>query len=62
MDIEKVEWLKVKKVAELLDCNYLTVINLINSGILPAYRVGGNFRVRKEDFKEFLDKAKVKKI
>lgn len=49
----------VKEVAERLNVTGKTVTRWIEEGKLPAYRFGKDYRIRKEDFEDFIEKAKV---
>ena len=51
--------LKVQDVAERLNVTTKTVTRWIEDGKLPAYRFGKDFRIKKEDFDEFVNSSKV---
>ena len=44
----------VGEVASVLRVSNMTVYRLINSGDLPAVRIGRSFRLRSEDFDRYL--------
>jgi excisionase family DNA binding protein len=44
----------VGEVASVLRVSNMTVYRLINSGELPAVRIGRSFRLRSEDFDRYL--------
>jgi excisionase family DNA binding protein len=47
-------FMTVGEVAAVLRVSNMTVYRLINSGELPAVRIGRSFRVRGEDFDRYL--------
>ena len=47
-------FLTVSEVAEMLRVSSMTVYRLINSGELPAVRIGKSFRLREEDVDKYL--------
>ena len=47
-------FMTVGEVASVLRVSNMTVYRLINSGELPAVRIGRSFRVRSEDFDRYL--------
>lgn len=49
------EFLTVAEVAEILKLNQQTVRNWIDSGKLPAIRVGRRVRIKREDFNAIVD-------
>ena len=53
--------LTVEEVAEQLAVNARTVRNLIKSGDLEFYKVGGVYRIDEQDFKSYLNKIKNEK-
>lgn len=53
--------LTTKEVAEKLKVTQKTIRNLIESGELPAYRFGRDYRIKEEDFEEYLKQSKVVK-
>lgn len=56
MTLEKQEWLTVKEIAEYLEINRQTVARLINEGKLPGRKIGGRFKVSKEELLSFIGK------
>jgi excisionase family DNA binding protein len=48
-------WLTPQEVADELKVNYITVIRWINGGDLRAYRLGAQWRVKREDLDEWLE-------
>ena len=52
--------LRLKQVAEALNCSLSNVYALKDTGLLPVVRTGASkgFRVRPEDLEAFLDKRK----
>jgi excisionase family DNA binding protein len=56
-----VKLLKVPDVAEVLACSNATVYALVESGQLPAVKIGaggGGVRVKPEDLERFIDSRK----
>lgn len=51
------EFLAVADIATYLEITPRTVINLINRGDLPAFRVGREYRIPRNGFKNFLESA-----
>jgi len=49
-----------KDLADVLGVNIMTIYRYIKAGKLTAYKTGKEFRIKKEDFDKFLDKAKIK--
>jgi len=55
------EYLTPEKVAKILDVNIETVYRWLNKGVLPGVKIGGLWRVRKEDIDlKFENQVKVK--
>jgi excisionase family DNA binding protein len=52
--------LTVSQVAEQLQVTAQTIRNWIDSGVLPATRIGRGFRIRREDVDELLARANAK--
>ncbi len=52
------EFLTVEEVAKRLKVKEFTIRDWIRKGELPAYKVGRDYRIRKEDFEEFLKKRR----
>jgi excisionase family DNA binding protein len=46
--------MSIEEAATLLDVSETTIRRLINSGQLPAYRIGGQFRISEEDIRAYL--------
>ncbi len=55
----KEEFYDIKEICEILKVTRLSVYRWIKAKKLPAYKVGKTFLIKKEDFKEFLNKRKV---
>ena len=51
----RVEYLKVEQIAGELGLSEETVLRWIRKKELKAYKLGKNYRVRREDYQEFLD-------
>jgi excisionase family DNA binding protein len=54
-DTENTRFLTVGEVAALLRVSNMTVYRLINSGEMPAVRIGRSFRLRSEDLDRYVD-------
>ena len=53
-------WLIVAEVANFLGVSKMTVYRMISMGEIKAYKFGRAFRVKREDFAEFVQKSEVK--
>lgn len=49
-----------KELAEKLKLNVMTIYRYIDSKKLKAYKIGKEFRIGKQEFDQFIDKAKTK--
>lgn len=47
------EQLSLKDVQTILDVSYKTALGYIQSGLLPAHRVGGKWKINRKDFEAF---------
>jgi len=47
-----------RELAEALRVNIMTIYRYIQAGKLKAYKIGKEFRIDKNEFDNFLDKAK----
>ena len=54
LDTAQTRFLTVGEVAAFLRVSNMTVYRLINSGELPAVRVGRSFRLREEDLGNYV--------
>ena len=48
------QWLSVETIAKELDVSIETVRNWIRKNKLIAYRVGRDYRIKREDYEQFL--------
>ena len=53
--------LSIKDVSERLNISERTVRNLLNSGELQGYKIGGIYRVNEEDLNNYLKNSRVEK-
>lgn len=53
--------LSIKDVSERLNISERTVRNLLNSGELSGYKIGGIYRVNEEDLNNYLKNSRVEK-
>ena len=51
--------LKINEVAEILNVSPRTVNRMIKNKVIPAYRFGYEYRIKEEDLKEYIEKAKI---
>ena len=52
------EFYTAKQLAEKLLVNIMTIYRYIDAGKLKAYKIGKEFRIDKEEFNNFLKRAK----
>jgi excisionase family DNA binding protein len=50
------QWIRVDTIAKELDVSEATVRNWIREGKLKAAKFGRDYRIRKEDYEEFIQK------
>lgn len=48
------QYYTIEEVAEMLKVAYLTVYRWIQSGKLPAYKAGKQYRIKKENLNQFI--------
>lgn len=48
------EVMKLDQAADYLNCHKSTLYRLIKSGKLPAFRLGGGWRIRRSDLDEWI--------
>lgn len=60
--METKEYLTPKEIAEILDVHEETVRRYIRIGDLPAIKLRGVYRVKREDFEKFLENRRTKKL
>ena len=53
------DWFTTDEVAKELKVNVKTVRNWINSGELAAIDVGGEYRVYRKDYEDFINRRKI---
>lgn len=56
---EKAELLTVKEIADYLRMGLLTTYKLVNEGKLPAFKVGRQWRVKKDDLQHYIEIQKL---
>jgi excisionase family DNA binding protein len=54
------ELLYVTEVAAILRCSRWKVVDLINQGVLPAIRIGREFRIKRKTLEAWLDEHEEK--
>jgi excisionase family DNA binding protein len=52
------EWWSPKELQEWLGCGRTKIYELLQSGVIPSYRIGRLVRVRKEDVELFLERSR----
>ena len=57
--MSQTEWLSVEQIASELGLTEETIRNYIRTRQLTAYRIGNTYRIKREDFDQFLEKRKV---
>ena len=58
--MKKQEYYIAKELADKLRVNIMTIYRYIKAKKLKAYKIGKEFRIDKEEFNKFLNKAKIK--
>lgn len=58
--METKEYLTPKEIAEILDVHEETVRRYIRIGDLPAIKLRGVYRVKREDFEKFLENRRTR--
>jgi len=53
------DWLTTDEIAKDLKVNVKTVRNWINSGELAAIDVGGEYRIYRKDYEDFISRRKI---
>ena len=53
------DWLTTDEIAKDLKVNVKTVRNWINSGELAAIDVGGEYRIYRKDYEDFIKRRKI---
>jgi len=53
------DWLTTDEIAKDLKVNVKTVRNWINSGELAAIDVGGEYRISRKDYEDFIKRRKI---
>ncbi len=56
--MNKQEFYTAKELAEKLRVNIMTIYRYIGAGKLKSYKIGKEFRIDKNEFDSFLNKAK----
>jgi excisionase family DNA binding protein len=58
--MQQKEFYTAQNLAKKLEVNIMTIYRYIKAGKLKAYKIGKEFRIDKNEFNKFLDKAKTK--
>lgn len=56
--MQEKEYLSVEEIAQQLDISVEVVRGLIRSKQLTAYRIGKEYRIKKEDYEKFLEERR----
>lgn len=54
------QYYTLKEVTELLKISYITLYRWVQTGKIPAYKVGKQYRINKADYEEFIKSNKFK--
>lgn len=54
----KEQLLTINEIIAILKVSKLTIYRYIKAGKLPAYKVGRDYRIKKEEFDKFLNQSK----
>jgi excisionase family DNA binding protein len=54
--IQEKEFYKAEDLAEKLDVNIMTIYRYIKANRLKAYKIGKEFRIKRKDFNNFIEK------
>jgi len=54
------EFYKAEELAKKLRVNIMTIYRYIKAGRLEAHKIGGEFRIYKDEFERFLERVKTK--
>ena len=57
---EQKEFYTAEELAKKLMVNIMTIYRYIKAGKLKAYKIGKEFRIKKKEFNNFLNKVKTK--
>lgn len=52
--LDESEMMTLRDVAEYLNCNYTTVFRLAHSGEIPAFRLGGSWRLSRSEIEKWI--------
>ncbi|WP_041274664.1 helix-turn-helix domain-containing protein [Desulforamulus reducens] len=56
-EFNKIDFITPTEVSRLLGVSRPTIYNWMKAGILKHYRIGGLYKIKKEDFNNFLNQA-----
>lgn len=54
------QYYTIKEVAEILKVAYLTVYRWVKDGKIEAYKLGKEYRIKKDDLDKFVESSKYK--
>lgn len=58
--MDKKEFYLVEELADKLRVSNMTIYRYIKAGKVRAYKIGKEFRIKEEDFNNFLNKIEIK--
>lgn len=56
-EVKRIDFITPTEVSRLLGVSRPTIYNWMKAGILEHYRIGGLYKIKREDFNKFLDQA-----
>ena len=60
---EESDLIRIKEVARILDVTEKTVYRMANDSEIPAFKIGGSWRFKREEITEWLEKQRnVRKV
>ena len=61
MSEEKIEFLSVAEVSDLLKVHWQSTLSYIKSGQLRAFKIGKGYKIKKQDLLDFIEKRSTTK-
>ncbi|WP_199615144.1 helix-turn-helix domain-containing protein [Paenibacillus alkalitolerans] len=52
------EILTISQVAKYLQISEITTYKLVNDGVIPAFKIGRHWRIKKDDLSEVIERLK----
>ena len=60
LNMKNNEFITTGEASKILKVSLLTIYRYIKAGKLPAYKIGRDYRIKKEEFDKFLEEKRVK--